>query len=93
MLYTSKEVAEMFNITPRAVNERIKIKRIKPYTFAGGTLFLFDVEMIKAIKKKKEKLSNAILNDVGFDVKEIIYVTRTTEILHSKLNYLSLEQL
>lgn len=83
-LYTIKEISDMFNIPTSTLRVRCLNKGYLPRTFKGKHQYMLtDFEAKEILDKKHKKEAYP----------EIIYVTRTTEIYHSKLNFLTLEQL
>ena len=84
--FTTKDIVEQTTLSKSAIQFRVEKLRI-PYRERMITGFLkqrlFTEGEVSQIVNYKSKEFNP----------EIIYVTRTTEILHSKLNFLTLEQL
>lgn len=100
-LYTVREISRIHNIPIPTIQGRCIILNFKKTAIIYGKRksslpkYLLDekeVQQIIDFKPRKygfktEKTKNKIL------IPEVIYVTRETEIIHSKLNFLTLEQL
>jgi len=90
--YTFKEMSNYFGVSPNAIRVRADVlgipKRFKDFRGAVKTRFVFYNEMEQI--RNKTRMST-IINKPEFP--EVIYVTRTTEIIHSKINFLELNQL
>lgn len=78
-LYTIKEISDMFNIPTSTLRVRCLNKGYIPRTYKGKHQYMLtDFEAKEVLDKKHKKDTYP----------EIIYVTRTTEIYHSKLNFM-----
>jgi len=82
ILYSLKDIASRLSISPKAVAFRLKKQNIRPRKRPKSNAHWYtrlDFDMIDTRQVEKEI--------------EVIYVTRTTEIIHSKLNFNQLHEL
>ena len=81
--YTLKEISDCYGISISTLKWRCFKNNLVPIKHNGLHQFaLTFADVYLVIDKDNEN-----------PFQEIIYITRTTEILHSKLNFLTLEQL
>jgi hypothetical protein len=90
-LYGTTEMSKILGISRVSLSElceRKKIAKVK-------NSYRLSIDLWKSIllKKHRKKLYKIEPKEKSKPTPEVIYVTRTTEILHSKLNFLTLEQL
>ena len=84
--YTLKEVAHILGLSNEAIAYRSKILGYEK----KGTVYLFNESQLHNIMNfRKQRLITNFKNEVIYT--KTVY--QTTEILHSKLNFLTLEQL
>lgn len=86
VLFSVQDLSNRFKISPDAILCRVRSRKIKPFTETGSSKYLFTEDQVTTLflNYKDFKAQNDL---------EIIYVTRTIEILHSKINYLELKDL
>jgi len=83
--WSLKDVAKAYGMSIENLRFRCRRLGIKPTTYNGNYVYRLnqiDIDRVVELFKRKDDV-----------FPEIIYVTRTTEILQSKLNFLTLEQL
>jgi len=82
LLYSTTEVALLKRKNKRTITDRAHARNIIPHRKQGVKGFYFTEEQIEEMFSEKVN-----------GCPEIIYVNRTTEIIHSKLNFNQLHEL
>lgn len=84
-MYTLKDINEIFNVPIRTLLNRCLKYDLRPICHNGKYQYLLTFKQAQKITEYSLRRKEAL--------PEIIYVTRTTEIYQSKLNFLELNQL
>jgi len=90
-LYGTIEMAEILGMSRCSLSELCQRRRLTKKD-RGYKLTVEEWRSI-LLKKYHKKLPKRELEDKGKPIPEVIYVTRTTEIIHSKMNFLELNHL
>ena len=83
-LYTISELSHRFNISKRTLAHNCGILGLRPTTHEGKHQYLLTAKQVEQICDYKERRFEKS------NVPEVIYVTRTIEILESKMNFIDL---
>lgn len=81
--YTLKQISADYGIDIQTLKYRCVKNNLTPIVYNGLYQYALNINDVGLIIEKQNR----------YNVPEVVYVTRTTEIIHSKLNFLSLEQL
>ena len=84
-LYSIKEISEMYNIQKETLLKRCQKYDYRPNYHNGNYQYLLNKKQVEKITDYYYRRTDALPT--------IIYVTRTTEIYQSKLNFLTLDKL
>ena len=87
-IYNTKDASQLFGVSKSTISRLARKYNLVPFKTKFGSEYRFTYDEVEFLKTKLQSPNKGKLYDP-----EIIYVTRINEIYHSKLNFLTLEQL